>query len=216
MKKGLTELVFILDKSGSMSGMESDTIGGFNGNIRKEKEEDGEAYVSTIFFNSRSEVIHDRVNIKDVKDLTEKDYVVGGCTALLDAMGDAIKHISNIYKYAREEDIPERTLFIITTDGYENASHKYSSEEIKKLVKKMTDKYKWDFIFLGANIDAVETAKKYGIDEDYATNYICDSQGTEVLANACYDAIHSVRLNKKLDKKWKADLEKDYNSRSKK
>lgn len=170
MKKGLTEMVFILDKSGSMCGYEEDTIGGFNSMIEAQKRVDGEALVSTVLFSNFSRVIHDRKNLKDVQPLTEEDYFVGGSTALIDAIGDAIHHIKNVHKYAREEDVPEKTIFIITTDGYENASYHWSSEQVKKLIAEQEAKG-WEFIFLGANIDAVETGDSIGIFRDRCVDY---------------------------------------------
>ena len=188
MRENLTELVFILDRSGSMSGLESDTIGGFNSMIQKQQREDGEAVVSTVLFDDKTEVIHDRVNLKDIKKLTEDDYYVRGCTALLDAVGDAIHHIKNIHKYAREEDRPAKTLFVITTDGLENASKHYTFKDVKKLINKQQEKHNWEFLFLGANIDAIEVAGNMGIQKDRAANYNCDEAGTalnyEVLADA--------------------------------
>ena len=177
MKKDLTELVFILDASGSMAGLEQDTIGGFNGMIEKQKKEPGEAYVSTVIFASKSKVFHDRVPIGKVEPLTDRQYSVGGCTALLDAIGGAIHHIGNVHKYAREEDRPEKTLFIITTDGMENASRKYSAEEVRAKIKRQQEKYGWEFLFLGANIDAIETARRYGIREDRSVNFHADHDG---------------------------------------
>ena len=162
MKKGLTELVFILDRSGSMAGLEGDTIGGFNAMIAKQKKADGEAYVSTVLFDNESVVIHDRVDIQKITPMTEEQYSVRGCTALLDAIGKAIHHIGNVHKYAREEDRPEHTLFVITTDGMENASHRYTAEQVKQKIERQKQKYGWEFIFLGANIDAVETASCIG------------------------------------------------------
>ena len=156
MKKNLTEIVFILDRSGSMSGLEADTIGGFNSMIAKQKKQDGEALVSTVLFDNVSEVIHDRVNIRDIQPMTGRDYTVRGCTALLDAIGGAIHHIGNVHKYARPEDVPEHTLFIITTDGMENASRFYSSDRVKQMIERQKAKYGWEFLFLGANIDAVD------------------------------------------------------------
>ena len=178
MKKGLTELVMILDRSGSMSGLEADTIGGFNGMIEKQKKEDGEAYVSVILFDDQSEVIYDRVDIGKVEPMTDRQYYVRGCTALLDAVGDAIHHIGNIHKYAREEDVPEKTIFIITTDGMENASRRYNYNKVRRMIERQKEKYNWEFIFLGANIDAAAEAAKIGIGASRAARYECDSAGT--------------------------------------
>lgn len=178
MKKGLTEIVFILDRSGSMSGLENDTIGGFNSMISKQKDEEGEALISTVLFDNETEVIHDRLPLDKIAPLTGKEYYVRGSTALLDAIGEAIHHISNIHKYAREEDVPEKTLFIITTDGMENSSRKYSYDKVKKMVEKKKEKNHWEFIFLGANIDAVSVANKFGVDRSRAVTYECDGAGT--------------------------------------
>ena len=180
MKKGLTELVFILDRSGSMSGLEGDTIGGFNAMIRKQRKADGEACVSTVLFDNESVVIHDRVDIRRVRPLTGADYSVRGCTALMDAIGKAIHHIGNVHKYAREEDRPERTLFVITTDGMENASHRYTAQQVKQMIERQKEKYGWEFIFLGANMDAVATASRFGIGEDRAVTYHSDREGTKL------------------------------------
>ena len=179
MRKDLTEVVFILDKSGSMSGLESDTIGGFNSLIEKQKKEEGEALISVVLFNDESNVIYDRVPVGKVEPMNDKQYFVGGCTALLDAIGGAIHHIGNVHKYAREEDRPEKTLFIITTDGMENSSRKYSYDKVKKLVEKQKKTYGWEFLFLGANIDAIEEAERFGINADRAVNYECDGAGTQ-------------------------------------
>ena len=216
MKKGLTELVFILDRSGSMSGLESDTIGGFNSTIEKQRKEDGEALASTILFSNDSEVIHDRSDLKEIPKMTEKDYFVGGCTALIDAIGDAVHHIRNVHKYIREEDRPEHTLFMITTDGYENASRKYSSDEVKKMISRQKEEAGWEFIFMGANIDAVETAKRYGIDEDHAVNYIADRQGVQYGQELLCEAVSSVRGGRRIDRKWKEKAEADYKQRKQK
>ncbi|MBR4413655.1 MAG: VWA domain-containing protein [Lachnospiraceae bacterium] len=178
MRKDLTEVVFILDKSGSMSGLESDTIGGFNSLIEKQKKEEGEALISVVLFNDDSNVIYDRVPIEKVEPMNDKQYFVGGCTALLDAIGGAIHHIGNVHKYAREEDRPEKTLFIITTDGMENSSHQYTYDKVKKLVEKQKETYGWEFLFLGANIDAIDVAGRFGIGADRAVNYECDDIGT--------------------------------------
>lgn len=180
MKKNLTELVFILDRSGSMQGLEGDTIGGFNAMIEKQKKEPGEAFVSTVLFDDQTEVLHDRVKVGEVRPITEKEYYVRGCTALLDAIGGAIHHIGNIHKYARPEDVPEHTLFVITTDGMENASRRYSARRVKEMIQRQKEKYGWEFLFLGANIDAVETAGHLGIAPDRAVNYHCDSEGTRL------------------------------------
>ena len=193
MKNNITELVFILDRSGSMSGFEADTIGGFNSTIERQKEQEGKVYVSTVLFDNYSEVIHDRVDINEIKPMTRKDYNVRGCTALLDAVGGAIHHIGNVHKYARPEDVPEHTIFIITTDGMENASKRYSSQDIKSKIKRQTEKYGWEFIFLAANIDAVETAENIGIRRERAANYRQTKEGVERSYYAMSEAITSVR-----------------------
>ena len=193
MKNNITELVFILDRSGSMSGFEADTIGGFNSTIERQKEQEGKVYVSTVLFDNYSEVIHDRVDINEIKPMTRKDYNVRGCTALLDAIGGAIHHIGNVHKYARPEDVPEHTIFIITTDGMENASQRYSSQDIKAKIKRQTEKYSWEFIFLAANIDAVETAENIGIRRERAANYSQTKEGVERSYYAMSEAITSVR-----------------------
>ena len=193
MKNNITELVFILDRSGSMSGFEADTIGGFNSTIERQKEQEGKVYVSTVLFDNYSEVIHDRVDINEIKPMTRKDYNVRGCTALLDAIGGAIHHIGNVHKYARPEDVPEHTIFIITTDGMENASQRYSSQDIKTKIKRQTEKYGWEFIFLAANIDAVETAENIGIRRERAANYRQTKDGVERSYYAMSEAITSVR-----------------------
>lgn len=214
MKKDLTELVFILDRSGSMCGLEADTIGGFNSMIEKQKKEKGEALVSTILFDNESEVIHDRVPISKIQPLSEKDYYVKGCTALLDAIGQGVHHIKNVHKYAREEDKPEKTLFVITTDGMENASRHYDSARVKKMIEEQKEKFGWEFLFLGANIDAVETAKSFGIDENKAVNYHSDSKGTQLNYEALNSAITSFRACSDIDLNWSEIIEKDYESRN--
>ena len=213
MKKDLTELVFILDASGSMAGLVSDTIGGFNGMIEKQKKEPGEAYVSTVVFSNRSRVIHDRVALAKVEPLTDRQYSVGGNTALIDAIGDAIRHIGNIHKYAREEDVPEHTLFVITTDGMENASRRYSAEEVRAMIKKQQEKYGWEFLFLAANIDAVETAGRFGIGADRAVDYHADAVGTALNYQVLDKAIRSVRSAMPLAAGWKSEIEEDYKRR---
>lgn len=217
MKKGLTELVFVLDRSGSMCGLETDTIGGFNALIEKQKKEAGEAFVSTVLFDDVCEVIHDRVSLDRIEKLTEKQYYVRGCTALLDAVGGAIKHISTIHKYARKEDRPEKTVFVITTDGMENASRKYTYEKVKRLVEHHKEKYGWEFIFLGANIDAIETASRFGIGADRAANYHADSEGTALNYEVVSDAVCKLRSGSApLDAGWKQRIDRDYAARRKK
>lgn len=192
MKKNLTEVVFILDRSGSMSGLESDTIGGFNSMLEKQKKEKGDALVSAVLFDTSFERLYDRENIKTVKKMTAKDYSVGGCTALLDALGDSINHIANIHKELGDE-APEKTIFIITTDGLENSSTEYSHEAIKKLVSKMQKKNKWEFLFLGANIDAIDAAGNIGIRADRAVNYKCDKKGTSLNFDVLSKAVSNFR-----------------------
>ena len=209
----ITELVFILDRSGSMSGLESDTIGGFNSMIDRQKQEAGEAWVSTVLFDHVSEVLHDRVRLSEVPKMTEKDYSVRGSTALLDAIGGAIRHIGNIHKYARPEDVPAHTLFVITTDGMENASRRYDSDEVKAMIKRQQEKYGWEFLFLGANIDAVETAKHFGIHEDHAVTYHSDSVGTALNYAVLSEAVSDVRHSRKLTRNWKARIEEDMENR---
>lgn len=213
MKKGLTELVFILDRSGSMNGLERDTTGGFNSLIEKQKKEEGEAYVSTVLFDHESVVIHDRIDIREVTPLTEREYFTRGSTALFDAVGGAVHHIANIHKYARPEDIPEKTLFVITTDGMENASHIYSGEKVKKKIERQQQEYGWEFIFLGANIDAAESAGSLGISADHASDYVCDSAGTAANFCAINDAIGSVRSGRALKRDWKKSVESDFKTR---
>ena len=213
MNKNLTEIVFILDRSGSMSGLESDTIGGLNAMIEKQKKAPGEALVSTILFDNVSEVIHDRVNIRDIKPMTDSEYCVRGCTALLDAIGGAIHHIGNVHKYAREEDVPAHTLFVITTDGMENASRRYDSARVKQMIEHEKSKYGWEFLFLGANIDAVETAKHFGISEDRAVNYHSDHKGTQLNYEVLSEAVSAVRCSVPLGTNWKKRIDEDYESR---
>ena len=213
MKKNLTEMVFILDKSGSMAGLEADTIGGFNSMIERQKKQEGEALVSTVLFSSSSRLIHDRVDIARVAPLTEREYFVGGCTALIDAIGGAIHHIGNVHKYAREEDRPEHTVFVITTDGMENASHVYTSDEVKQMVQRQKEKYGWEFLFLAANIDAVETAAHFGIGEERAVQFHSDSAGQQLNYEVVNDAVRCVRESRPLERAWKKRIEEDYQSR---
>lgn len=207
MKNNITELVFILDRSGSMSGLESDTIGGFNAMIEKQKKLDGRVYVSTVLFSNHSSVIHDRVDINEVRPLTEKEYSAYGSTALIDALGGAIHHIANIHKYARPEDVPEHTVFVITTDGMENASRMYSADEVRRMIKKEEEKYGWEFLFLAANIDAAETAERYGIRSERAANYRATKKGTVAMYDCMSEAVTSLRCNVELDADWSEGLE---------
>ena len=218
MRKGLTEIVFILDRSGSMSGLEADTIGGYNSLIKKQKKEKGEAIISTVLFDDTQEVLHDRVKLDKMKPITEKEYYVRGCTALLDAVGNAIHHIGTVHKYARPEDRPEKTLFIITTDGMENSSHKYTYEKVKSMIERQKKKYGWEFLFLGANIDAIQEARRFGIDASHAVNYECDSEGTELNYRVLAKAVTQVResagcCSAALSEDWKAEIETDYKRR---
>ena len=214
MKKNLTELVFILDRSGSMAGLEADTIGGFNAMIEKQKREEGQALVSTVLFDNENEVIHDRVDIQRIAPMTDREYYVRGCTALLDAVGGAIRHIGNVHKYAREEDRPEKTLFVITTDGMENASRRYSYEKVKEMITRQKEQYGWDFLFLGANIDAAKEAARFGIDADRAADYHADSQGTGVIYEAVSEAVSYVRsCQAPLAANWKKRVDEDYKMR---
>jgi len=223
MRENLTELVFILDRSGSMAELESDTIGGFNAMIEKQQKEAGEVFVSTVLFDDETEVIHDRAPIGNVKKLTEADYYVRGCTALLDAVGGAIRHIANVHKYARDEDRPAKTLFVITTDGLENASRKYSFTDVKKLIQSQQEKYHWEFLFLGANIDAIEVAGNMGIKRDRAANYHCDEVGTALNYRVIDEAVTRIRECKVSDMEtmfvggaWKADIDRDFEKRGEK
>ena len=193
MKKGLTELVFILDRSGSMSGLEADTIGGFNSLIEKQKKEEGEACISVVLFDDTTDVIYDRVSLNKIEPMTDKQYYVRGCTALLDALGGAIHHIKTVHKYAREEDRPEKTLFIITTDGMENASRRYTYDKVKAMVENEKDNYGWEFLFLGANIDAIRTASRFGIHADRAVNFENDSRGTQLNYDVLSETVSQVR-----------------------
>ena len=215
MKKNLTELVFILDRSGSMAGLEADTIGGFNAMIEKQKGEEGEAVVSTVLFDHLSEVIHDRVDLQKIRPMTRKEYYVRGCTALLDAVGRVIHHIGNVHKYAREEDRPEKTLFVITTDGMENASREYTYDRVRRMIERQRERHGWEFIFLGANIDAAREAARFGISEDRAANYHADSQGTAVIYAAVSEAVCNVRASRPMRADWKRQVDEDYQSRGK-
>ena len=213
MKKNLTELVFILDRSGSMAGLEADTIGGFNAMIEKQRGEPGEAVISTVLFDNETEVIHDRVSLDRVPALTEKEYDVRGCTALLDAVGGAIHHIGNVHKYAREEDRPEKTLFVITTDGLENASRRYTYDKVKSMITRQRERYGWEFLFLGANIDAAREAARFGIRADCAADYHADSMGTEAVYESVCEAVCQVRRSAPLAADWKRKIDADFKGR---
>ena len=214
MKKNLTEIVFILDRSGSMAGLEDDTIGGFNAMIEKQKGENGEAIISTVLFDHESQVVHDRVPLAQIRPMTRRDYYVRGCTALLDAVGGAIHHIGNVHKYAREEDRPEKTLFVITTDGMENASRKYGYDRVREMIHRQQERYGWEFLFLGANIDAAREAARFGIREDRAVNYHADSQGTCMVYESVNEAIHQVRsCAAPLGMDWRQRADADYKKR---
>ena len=214
-KNNITELVFILDRSGSMAGLESDTIGGFNGMIQKQKKQEGACWVSTVLFANQSEVLHDRVALEKIEPMTDRDYTVGGCTALIDAIGDAIHHIGNIHKYARPEDVPAHTVFVIMTDGMENASSKYTADDVRKLIERQKEKYGWEFLFIGANIDAVQTAKRYGIGADRSVNYHADRRGTGVVYESVSRAVGCLRQNAPMSADWAADIDADFRSRKK-
>ena len=206
--QNLTELVFILDRSGSMSGLESDTIGGFNSMIAKQKNESGEAFVTTYLFDNKLELLHDRISLAEIAPMTDKDYTVRGTTALLDAVGEAIAHIKNIHHYAREEDVPAHTIFVITTDGMENASRKFNYDDIQKLISQQKE-CGWEFLFLGANIDAEKVASHMGIAKECSANYRADSMGTSVMFRALSAPIAAIRKNCKIDAEWSAELAED-------
>ncbi len=191
-RKGLTELVMIIDRSGSMNGLESDTIGGFNSLVENQRKEDGQALLSVVLFNEEAEVIYDRADLRSVCPMTEEQYAVGGCTALLDAVGGAIRHIGNVHKYAREEDVPEKTVFVITTDGLENSSREFTYERVREMIERQQERHHWEFLFLGANMDAVAEAARFGLNESRAARYEQDSEGTaltfKVISKACSSA----------------------------
>ena len=211
MANNITEMVFILDRSGSMNPLTDDTIGGFNSMIAKQKDEKGEAKVTTVMFNNYSETVHDRIDIHDVPELTRKTYCPGGSTALIDAIGGTIDHISKIHKYIRPEDVPEHTIVVITTDGCENSSHKYSASDVRKTIEER-QKEGWEFIFLGANIDSVETAGRLGIREEMAVNYRCDTVGTRINYECINEALRNVRSSGKAGREWRDKIDKDYGS----
>ena len=220
MKKNLTELVMILDRSGSMGGLENDTIGGYNSMLERQKKEEGSVLVTTILFDDRYEMLHDRVPLGEIRPITTKDYYVRGCTALLDALGSTIEHIARIHKYAREEDRPEKTIFVITTDGLENASKHFGYEKVKAMVEEERDKYGWEFLFFGANIDAIAAAQRFGIQEDRAVEYHSDHAGTALNYEVMSDAVAYMRpcsgaSRPRMDRKWKTRIEEDMRTRRK-
>jgi len=200
MKKDLTELVFILDKSGSMAGLEADTIGGYNAMLKKQQKEEGEAIVTTVLFDHGYELLHDRININGISPITEEDYEVGGTTALLDAIGFTIQKIANVQKKTKQEARAEKVLFVITTDGMENASREFSSAKVKEMVQHQKEKFGWEFMFFGANIDAVSTAAKFGIEEDFAVDYHADTEGTQLNYEVLNEAVMTFRKEKKIDR----------------
>lgn len=223
MAKNITEIVYILDRSGSMTGLEKDTIGGFNSMMKKQKESGEEAYVSTVLFDDRTEVLHDRVDIRKIEDITEKDYYTRGCTALLDAVGSAISHISNVHKYARPEDRPDKTVFVITTDGMENSSRYYTYDKVKRMVSRQQEKYGWEFIFIGANIDSYAEAGRFGIRAERAVNYVHDDIGTaNVYAGVGMMLCKSMKaaagsLSEAIDdSSWRDEIDRDYKARGRK
>lgn len=216
MKKNLTELVFILDRSGSMTGLENDTIGGYNAMLRKQQSEDGEAVITTVLFDDKYELLHDRINLKAIAPITCKEYFVRGSTALLDAIGRTIHKIGTVQKNTAEEYRAEKVMFVITTDGMENASREYSYEKVRTTVEHQKEKYGWEFIFLGANIDAVETAGRFGIAADRAANYHADGAGTQLNYEVVSQAVSNYRENRPLNADWKKKIDEDYERRSKK
>ena len=213
MNNNLTEIVFILDRSGSMAGLEDDTIGGFNAMVEKQKKEEGEALFSAVLFSDGSEVLYDRVDVKKIEPMTERQYQVGGCTALLDAIGGAVRHIANVHKYAREEDRPAKTVFVITTDGMENASRSYSYDEVRRMVKRQQEESGWEFLFLGANMDAISAARSFGIRPDRAVRYQCDGEGTALNYRVLSGAVSGIRRHGQIEEDWSRPIAEDYSKR---
>jgi len=213
MKKGLTELVFVLDRSGSMSGLETDTIGGYNSMLKKQQVIEGECFITTVLFDNRYELLHDRIDIKAVDSITEKEYQVGGSTALLDAVGKTIHKIGNAQKHTAADYRAEKVMFVIITDGEENASREFSAEKIKKMIEHQKSRYNWEFIFLGANIDAVETAANFGISPDRAQNYHADSNGVELNFRGVSEAVSSFRVCSAISKEWNKEIQEDFKRR---
>lgn len=212
MKNNTTELVFILDRSGSMAGLESDTIGGFNAMLDKQKQQGGDAFVTTVLFDHEITTLHDRVPLADVKPLTDRDYTVRGCTALLDAIGQTVRHIRDVHRYIRPEDVPENTVFVITTDGLENASREFSADAVRNLIAQQKERG-WEFLFLGANIDAVQTAATFGIAPERAVKYHADRKGTRTVFHAVAEAVSGMRASRSISDRWSAEITEDFNSR---
>jgi len=216
MKKDLTELVFILDKSGSMAGLETDTIGGFNTLLAKQKQEKGEAMITTVLFDNNYEILHDRADIRQVNPITDKEYFVEGSTALLDALGRTINRAGKAISEMRETDRPGKVMVVIITDGYENASREFKVSQIKHMIEHQQTKYAWEFIFLGANIDAVAAAAQVGIRPDRAATYNADSRGTQLNYDAVCSAVSDYRSGKEVDPNWKEQIDEDFQKRGKK
>lgn len=213
MKKDLTELVFILDRSGSMSGLEGDTIGGYNAMLEKQKKEPGEAVITTVLFDDKYELLHDRINLKGIEPITDREYFVRGSTALLDAVGKTINKIRNVQKHTSEEERAEHVMFVITTDGMENASREFTYEKVRQMIEHQKSKYGWEFIFLGANIDAISTAERFGIGKDRAANYNADSEGTLLNYEVLSETVSCLRANRKISENWKERIEEDFKKR---
>jgi len=216
MKNNLTELVFILDKSGSMAGLETDTIGGFNTLLAKQKKEKGEAVITTVLFDNNYEILHDRKDIRQVDPITDKEYFVAGSTALLDALGRTINRIGKAISEMREQDRPGKVMVVIITDGMENASREFKYSQIKHMIEHQQTKYAWEFIFLGANIDAVAAAEQVGIRADRSATYNADEQGTRLNYETVCCAVSEFRSGKEIDQTWKAKIDEDHKKRGKK
>ena len=214
MKTGLTELVFILDRSGSMSGLETDTIGGYNSMLAKQKSEPGEAIITTVLFDDKYELLHDRISLKGIAPITDREYFVRGSTALLDAIGRTISKIGNAQKNTLDDERAEKVMFVITTDGMENASREYGYDKVRQMIERQKERYGWEFIFLGANIDAVETAARFGIKADRAVNYNADSEGTQLNYEVISETVSCMRANQSVPSNWKQRIDDDYRNRN--
>ena len=213
MRQGLTEMVFILDRSGSMSGLESDTIGGYNAMLAKQQQEPGEAVITTVLFDDQYELLHDRINLRGVTPITDREYFVRGNTALLDAVGKTISKIGNAQKHTAEAERAEHVVVVIATDGMENASREFNEEKVRRMIEHQKSKYGWEFIFLGANIDAIATAERYGIDRDRAANYNADAEGTALNYAVVSEAMCCVRASAPIDANWKQRIDADFKQR---